>query len=374
MKTSQNKLLNIFINIYNKNRNNKLFSLLLYISSLVFFLLYKTRLFLYKIKILKTTTLPAYIISIGNITSGGTGKTPISIETAKYFMSLGHKVAILTRGYNTNQEDKVTLVNDGTELLTDYENCGDEAYMIAKNLPNALVISGKDRIRSAKAAIKLGAGVIILDDGFQYIKLNRNENILMIDSYNPFDKNRLIPLGKSRECPDSISRATSIILSNSDRTHISEKDLNTIKKYAKQIPVGKISYKIKELISLNTKRVLNISSAKGLEAIACCGIGNPQSFIDLLKRNEIKITDYIIYPDHYNYQFEDIEKMIKVCKEYNTENIIISEKDAVKITDLCQAAPISFWSTKIEVLWENSTFFDTIFEKKETIKTVVKHT
>lgn len=367
MKTSQNKLLNKLLNIYNRNKNNSLFLFLLYLSSFVFLFLYKTRLFLYKIKILKKTTLPAYIVSIGNITSGGTGKTPISIETAKYFMSLGHKVAILTRGYNTNQEDKVTLVSDGTELLTDYENCGDEAYMIAKNLPKALVISGKDRTRSAKAAIKLGAGVIILDDGFQYIKLNRNENILMIDSYNPFDKNRLLPLGKLRECPDSISRATSIIISHSASTHINEKDFNTIKKHARRKAMGRINYKIKELISLNTKKILNISDAKGLEAIACCGIGNPQSFIDLLKRNELKITDHIIYPDHYSYEFEDVEKMIKICKEYSIENIIISEKDAVKIIDLCQAVPISFWSTKIEVIWEDSDFFDTIFQEKEAI-------
>lgn len=363
MKTLLNKSLNIYLNIYKRNKKNKFLNFVLKFFSYLFFVLYKTRLILYKLKILKTYTLPVYVVSIGNITSGGTGKTPICIEVGKYFMSMKRKVAILTRGYNTKNEDKVTLVSDGSEILVEPEDCGDEAFLIAKNLPKAIVFAGKNRIKAAKTAINLGAEVVIIDDGFQYLKLNRNENILMIDSYSPFDNRHLLPFGKLRELPDSINRASAIIISNSQSKNITETDLSTIKKHANKIPITKTSYRIKELTSLNTKRILKASEVKNLRTIACCGIGNPESFIDLLKRNEIIIVENLIYPDHHKYTYADIENMIKLCKSLDTETIIITGKDAVKITDLCQAAPVNFWAVKIDILWDESGFLDKLFQK-----------
>lgn len=368
MKTLLNKSLNICLNIYKKNKENKLFNFSLKCFSYIFFVLYKTRLLLYKLKILKTYTLPAYIVSIGNITSGGTGKTPMCIEVGKYFMSINRKIAILTRAYNTNNEDKVTLVSDGLEILVEPEDCGDEAFLIAKNLPKAMVFAGKDRVKTAKAAIRLGAEIVIVDDGYQYLKLNRNENILMIDSYRPFDNRHLLPFGKLRELPDSICRASAIIISNSKSKQLAEADLKTLKKYGDKIPITKTSYKLKELTSLNTKRILKDSEIKNLRAIACCGIGNPESFIDLLKRNEILVLESLIYPDHHKYLYNDIEKMIKLCKSSNTEDIITTEKDAVKIIDLCQAAPINFWAIKIDVSWDEYDFLDKLFQKSSLEK------
>lgn len=360
---SSNILLNKFLHTYNKNKNNKILQVILSICSLFFLLAYKTRLLLYKLNILRKIAVPVYVISIGNLTSGGTGKTSLTIEASKHFLSLGKKVAVLSRGYNSKSEGEVILVSDGTDLLADYEHCGDEAYLIAKKVPKAIVFSGKDRIKSAKSAIKLGAEVLILDDGFQYLKLTRNQNILVIDSYNPFDNECLLPQGKLRELPDSIKRATGIIISNSDLNKLKDKDFNKIKKYGQNLPLVKISYKITELISLNTKRILNIKDTKGLNVIACCGIGNPQSFLDLLKRSEIDITSYLIYPDHHKYVFYDVEQMVKLAKKYNIENIVTTEKDAVKIESLCEATPINFWAVKIDVLWEGENLFEKLFIK-----------
>lgn len=354
---SSNILLNKFLHTYNKNKNNKIFQTFLFICSIFFLFVYKVRLLLYKLKVLKTYSLEAYIISIGNLTSGGTGKTPLTIEAAKHFLSLGKKVAVLSRGYNSKSKGEVILVSDGTDLLADYEHCGDEAYLIAKKVPKAIVFSGKDRIKSAKSAIKLGAEVLILDDGFQYLKLTRNQNILVIDSYNPFDNECLLPQGKLRELPDSIKRATGIIISNSNLNKLKDKDFDKIRKNAQNISLAKIFYKITELISLNTKRILNIKDTKGLNVIACCGIGNPQSFLDLLKRNEINVESYLIYPDHHRYIFSDIEQMVKLAKKYNIENIVTTEKDAVKIESLCEAIPVNFWAVKIDILWETANLF-----------------
>ena len=354
---------NSFYCIYERYKNNICFSILLKFLSLFFYLIYKTRLFLYKVKLLSSYSLKAYVVSIGNITSGGTGKTPVTIEIAKYFISLGYKVAILSRGYKSVVKNKsdVQLVSDGNDILLDYEFCGDEPYLIAKKVPKAIVLVGKDRYKTGKAALKLGAQVLILDDGYQYLRLKRNVNILMLDTYRPFDNYHLLPYGKLRELPDSVNRATAIILSNSDRKKIDDITLSRLNKHGKNIPLYKVGYKILELTGLNTKKTLTISNAKRINFMAVCGIGNPQSFIDLLKRHELNIMTYEFYADHYNYEYNDIKNIITIAEKYKIEDIIVTEKDAIKLEELCQAAPISFWSTKLEVSFDNSEIFDKIF-------------
>ena len=364
MKKFLNKLQNTFLLIYKKYKNNKIFNLFLYFLSLLFLAGYKLRLVLYKLKILKTYKLPAYVISIGNISSGGTGKTTLVMEIAKHLIAKDYKVAILSRGYKRNIEknDGVILVSDGEDIITDYDRAGDEPYLIARKVPKALVLVYRNRVQAGMLAInRFGVNALILDDGFQYLKLERDENILILDSYNPFDNNQLLPLGTLRELPESMKRSTTVLLSNSDRKKLDDSELNIINKYGKNKSILKFSYKLTELKELNTKKTLAINNAKNLKAIACCGIGNPESFIDLLKRNEINIIDSLFFPDHYNYQFEDIEKMVSLAQKNNIENIIVTEKDAVKIEDLCQALPVSFWTANIEIIWDTADPFSKLF-------------
>src|SRR3989338_9719501 len=370
MKMSLRNILNIFLNIYNKYKKNKVFIMFLYLFLFIYLIAYKFRELLYDLNLLKKYSIPAYVISIGNITCGGTGKTPFTIETAKYYMSLGYKVAIISRGYmaKIKNVNNVVLVSDGNELLTEYEICGDEAYLIAKKIPKCIVLVSKNRIEGCKSAIKLGAEIILLDDGYQYLKLNRNKNILLLDSYKPFDNGYLLPLGKLRELPNSIKRATGIILTNTDRKTINEKDLLTINKHKKNIPVYKIGYQVQELISLNTKQILNINSLKGTKTIAFSGIGNPESFIELLQRHQINVVDNISFSDHYNYGYNDILRVIETAQKHKIENIITTEKDAVKIEELCQAAPATFWYTKLEVTWDSFDMFEKLFTEDKNLK------
>ncbi len=369
MKTFSQKLLSTCLSIYEKNKKNKLLLSILLFCSVIFEFLYRFRLDLYKRKILQRNTLQAYIISIGNITSGGTGKTPLTIEIAKHFINKNYKVAILCRGYNSpsSNTNGVILVSDGSDILLDYDQCGDEPYLIAKKAPKALVFVGKNRVKLAKSAIKLGAQVLILDDGFQYLKLDRNENILMMDSYKPFDNGYLIPRGKLREKSDSINRSTAIILSNSDRVKINENDLSTIKQYANNRPILTIGYRIKEFTGLNMKRVLEVNKTKDLKVLAVCGIGNPESFIELLKMQGINVISSLIYPDHYNYEYKDIQEMIKEASKQNIEDIITTEKDGVKLEEICQAAPLNFWNTKLEVI-TTPNFYENLFINIKQLK------
>lgn len=361
-----NKQQERFIYYYKKIRKNTIVALILLLASKIFFLLYKIRFVLYKIKILKSFTLPAYIVSIGNLTSGGTGKTQLTIEAAKYFISQGYKVAVLCKGYKAklNTKESVLLVSDGIDIVTTVDYSGDEAYLIAKNIPRALVFVSKDRVKAGKVAIKQGIEVLILDDSFQYLKLKRNINILLLDSYSPFDNWNLLPYGMLRESPSEIKRATSIVVSNADCKELEKKEIAEINKHAKNKPIVKISYKLTKLMSISTKKEIDRERAKGFKSIACCGLGNPNSFIDLLKRHEIDIKDFLIYPDHHNYEIKDFELITKVAMNHKVEDIIITEKDSVKIQEFCETLPITFWVAKVEIYSHTLNWQDIIFNIK----------
>ena len=360
MKTYLKKLQSKLLLTYETNKNNPLLKVVLYIASQIYMLGYQSRLALYKLGFLKSYSLPAYVISIGNITCGGTGKTPFAIETAKYFLSKGHKVAILSRGYGGDSAKETTLVSDGSEILSDYEICGEEPILIAKKVPKALVLVGKDRVKTGESAIKLGADVLVLDDGFQHIKLKRNRDILLLDSYNPFDNGHLLPLGKLREQTNSIQRASSIVITNTDKKELNKKELQRIQRHNKTI--ARVSSILTKLHSLNTKEIININDAKDLKILACCGIGNPQSFIDSLKRHQLDIQAHFFYPDHYEYSYSDIEQIVNLAKKYSITNVIVTEKDGIKIEPLCQAAQVTFWTAELELRWDMPNLFESIFQ------------
>jgi tetraacyldisaccharide 4'-kinase len=348
-------------NFYNKYSKNKVFQIILYLASILFLICYKARLFLYKWNFLKTTKLNGFVVSVGNITSGGTGKTPTVIELAKYFLHKGKKVAVLCRGYKIKDLNKIILVSDGQEILVDYDICGDEPLLIAKKVPSCMVFVGKDRIKSGRTALRLGANVLILDDGFQYIKLARDKNIAIIDCTNPFDNNHLLPLGKLRELPDSLERSDALILSNYNLSSIKENDLKTLNHYTKNKPAGIIHYEIAEFKSLNTKVTKKPKDMEGLKCIIASGIGNPGAFESLLKQTGINIMSHIKYNDHHLYGDEDITKITKEAQKYNVEDVIVTEKDAIKIEEWCQSEPITYWSANIGLYWNTPGYFDNLF-------------
>ncbi len=351
-------------NFYKKYKNNKIIYLLLYFASMVFYLGYKIRLFLYRWNILKTIKLNGLIISVGNITCGGTGKTPTVIELAKYFLGKGKIVAVLCRGYKIKDLNKTILVSDGQEILTDHDVCGDEPLLIAKKVPRCIVLVGKDRIKSGRTALKLGATVLILDDGYQYIKLARDKNILIIDCTNPFDNNQLLPLGKLRELPDSLQRADALLLSNYNIASIKESDSRTINAHGKNKPTGIMHYQISEFKSLNTKVIKKPIDMEGMRCISASGIGNPDAFKSLVEQTGINLISHLRYSDHHIYQYEDVTEITKEAQKHNVENIIVTEKDAIKIEELCQAEPATYWSANIDVYWNTPDYFEAIFNDK----------
>ena len=333
--------------------------------SIIYFLLYKVRLLLYSVKILKKNKLSVPIISIGNLTCGGTGKTPTTIELGKYLLNKGYKVGIISRGYKRNHNkfdiNKNILVSDGHEILVDYEICGDEPYLIANKLPKAIVVVNNNKLKACEASIKLGANILILDDGYQYIKLIRENDIVIIDSQKPIDNGYLLPLGLLREPIEEVKRATGIILSNcNDPKNISER-LERLKPYIDGKPIISMFYKIVNLKALNI--IKNISCNNFNEkVIIVSGIGNPGSFIQSIKEAKINAVKSIEYQDHYNYTFEDMKDILETAQKYNVEDVLTTEKDSIKIVDLCQALPLTFWACETELCFNTEDPFERLIK------------
>ncbi|MBI2996811.1 MAG: tetraacyldisaccharide 4'-kinase [Candidatus Melainabacteria bacterium] len=363
------KLQKQFFLIYKNNKKNIFLKPFLIFISLIYFLLYKLRLFSYKINILRVSKLDAVVISIGNITLGGSGKTPLVIEIAKYFISLGYKVAVLSRGYKrqlvSNNSSGIVLVSDGEEIFNNYEISGDEPLLIAKKVPKAIVLVSKDRVKAGRSAIRLGAKILILDDGFQHIKLHRDENILLLNDLVDLKNNSLFPAGTLRELPDSINRATAIIITGSDGEDFKQTNLDKIKKHLKDKPILHMKYNIKQLTGINIKKFLSVKELQGIKFIGICGIANPESFENILKKEGINLVDLITYPDHCNYTIQDIEELIKIARNKNIENIITTEKDAIKLLDLSETVPLTFWSTILEITWDTLNPCEKLFVNKD---------
>src|SRR2546426_4705485 len=202
--------------------------------SKVFALLVKLRRFLYNVRLLRDSTLGVQVIAIGNLTVGGTGKTPVVEKFARELRDQGRNVAILSRGYRSKPapihqwllnklllRDDTTpprVVSDGKSLLLDSEMAGDEPYMLASNLKDVVVLVDKDRVKSGRYAIeKFGCDTLLLDDGFQYWKLRgRRQDIVLIDRQQPFGNERLLPRGTLREPPSNLARASTIFITKSD--------------------------------------------------------------------------------------------------------------------------------------------------------------
>ena len=248
----------------------RLFGLFLIPFSYLFSLVVKFRLFLYaKRWIFKDKPIDCFVLVVGNLTVGGTGKTPVVERFAKELIARGKKVAILSRGYKSKQDpvDKKWLsffekknftppkvVSDGTQVLLNSESAGDEPYMLANNLPGVVVLTDKDRVKAGRYAIdKFNANALILDDGFQYLPIKGGMNLLLVDQTNPFGNRNLLPRGILRELVPHLSRASYVFLTKSEVEPGLEL-LQTIRKYNKNAEIIRCVHKPKNFKEVNGNR------------------------------------------------------------------------------------------------------------------------
>jgi len=334
----------------------------------VYRLIVRARLGLYRQRIYREHTLGCPVVSVGNITVGGTGKTPVVELLARELTAGGRKVAILSRGYKSVPKplvsrilDKILrkkniftprIVSDGQALLLDSRTAGDEPFMLANNLRGVVVLVDRDRVKSGLYALEnFGADVLLLDDGFQYVRLEHRLEITLIDRQAPFGNEYLLPRGTLREPPANLRRATHILLTKCVAGVDNADLIARIRRYNRTAEIIETTHRARHLRNLLTGEVKPLDFLQGKRIGSVCGIAAPESFEGALRKLGAKIELSKIYTDHHRYSDKEIESFIARCARRNVDAILTTEKDAVRIPRLLDAeVPMYYLRVEIEIL------------------------
>ena len=321
----------------------------------------RTRLSLYRRGTFHTTKLDRPVISIGNLTTGGTGKTPLVEWVARTIASHGKKVCILTRGYGRKDPHLQVIVSDGYGVLASPAEAGDEPYLLATKLAGqAAVISSADRIAAAQEAIKdFGTECFVLDDGFQHLRIARDLNIVTIDATNPWGGGSLLPYGRLRESPEGLSRADCVVITRCDHAGNIDALREEILRLTSQRP---IFYSQMRPVRLSPLKNGGETLAAPARVAAFCAVGNPGSFFENLRRMGYELGLEKSFPDHHVYTQEEIDSVIREAKDAGAVGLITTAKDAVKLRTLSFA--MACFVLEIEIAIENAAAFaDMIFSR-----------
>jgi tetraacyldisaccharide 4'-kinase len=349
----------------------------LYALSKVFQVAVKTRRFLYNVRILRDSTLGVQVIAIGNLTVGGTGKTPVVEKFARELRDQGRNVAILSRGYRSKPAplherilNKLLLradttppriVSDGRSLLLDSESAGDEPYMLASNLKDVVVLVDKDRVKAGRYAIeKFGCDTLLLDDGFQYWKLRgRRQDIVLVDCQQPFGNERLLPRGTLREPPSHLARASTIFITKSDgKTTELRKRIAELNSTAGIIECVHHPLYLEDVF---TGQRHDLNMIKGRKVASLSGIAQPESFEHNLISSGSELVYSKRFADHHRFTQQEVLNAINRSKKRQAEMIITTQKDAVRFPKIDRRdLPIFFMRVEIKIVAGADDFQDCV--------------
>lgn len=300
----------------------------------------RCKLSLYTSGLKKKERLNCCVISIGNITVGGTGKTPTAQRMASIIKELGYRVVILNRGYRSHWGKDIGVVSDGEKIyMTAYE-AGDEAYLMAKTLPGVPVIIGKNRAITGRYAVdKMKAEVIIMDDGYQHWQLERDLDIVLVDTLNMFGNGCVLPRGTLREPLENLNRGDLFLLTKTDQSSaLSRIQLRkTIARYNSKAPVMESIHHPKNFVEIAdwykgiSQNFKELSELQGKDVMVFSAIGNPSSFEQTLSSIGLNILEAVRYPDHHDYGMLEMQYIAELAKRKNAVAMVTTAKDAVKI-------------------------------------------
>jgi tetraacyldisaccharide 4'-kinase len=299
----------------------------------------RMRLAAYKKGFFSVRKLDAPVISIGNITTGGTGKTPLVEWVCRTLASKGKRVCVLTRGYGRVNPNARIVVSDGKQVLAKPTEAGDEPFLLAQDLDGlAAVISDADRVAAGQwATQELGSDVFVLDDGFQHLRIARELNIVTIDATNPWGGGQLLPYGRLRESRRGLARADCIVITRTEQAG----NLSALKQELRKLTSAPLFVSCMETRSIHslatTAREQPAAVPKPLGAF--CAVGNPTSFFEHLHREGHTLTFARAFADHYAYSQADIDSLVQEAKRLGARGLIATAKDAVKLQHLSFALP-----------------------------------
>lgn len=356
--------------IWNEDDSVRRFSptrAILHLGSLIYRLIVFSRNRLYDRQVLKSVRLACPVISVGNLTVGGTGKTPCVIGLAKMLTRHGYRPAVLSRGYGGQHSGPVRIVSDGANVEQSAAETGDEPLLIARSLPGVPVITGARRALTGQAAIeRFNADVLICDDAFQHRQIFRGINIVLLDMERPLGNGRLLPRGELREPAESLWRADCIVLTRADKTGPTPARIARIAD-ASGIPVFRAVHRFRELIGPDGG-VLPPEHLRGKKVCAFCGIAKPASFKKILLEAEAEILSFIDFPDHYVYNRDDLEALRRHFSEQNADCWLTTEKDAMRLEAFPDFLETLFIAhVEMEILPSTPSFDDFILRRLKKV-------
>jgi tetraacyldisaccharide 4'-kinase len=341
--------------------------------SFIYLAIVQVRLYLYRNRILKEHQLGCLVISIGNLTVGGTGKTPVVEKFARALQGGGRRVAILSRGYKSidkrrkkswlerlidqNAPDPPRVVSDGKNVLLDSATAGDEPYMLASNLRGVAVVVDKDRVKAGLHAIKeLDVDTLLLDDGLQYLHLKHRLDIVLVDRQAPFGNEHLLPRGTLREPPRNIRRASYILITKCNGKS-NDALIQQIRRFNRTAEIIECAHRPLYLQHVYRDERLPLDYLQDLYIASLCGIAAPESFESGLRRLGAKIELSRHFADHHRYTEKELRTFLERCVKRDVHAIITTEKDAVRLPKIDPLpVPIYYLRVEIEILTGHETW------------------
>ena len=337
------------------------------VLSVVYGMACKARLWLYRTGIFKARSLPGLVVSLGNLTVGGTGKTPAVVMIARWARDLGYRVAVLSRGYGGKYEGQVLEVSDGKHIHADPGQCGDEPILLANKLSGIPVIISKKRFHAGLYAHeKFGCDFFLLDDGFQHLDLKRDLDLVLIDALKPYGNGHLLPWGPLREPFVQLGRADVFILTRVSHHGVEEHVRAFLKRDFPSTPVFYSDHVSTEIVFPDANAVCGPDLMEGIPVVAFAGIARPELFRETLIKLGADVVYFRGYRDHYPFGKKDIENLMQMKEEMGARYVLTTEKDWVRIACLEHRFPeLAYLSIDFNLLSDHDEFFRIIEDQRQ---------
>lgn len=350
---------------------------LLWLPSKLYELGVRMRVAAYETDYLKEHRLESTVISVGNLTLGGAGKTPMVAFISRYLKGEGLSVAILTRGYARESSGRRVLNDPRAQANAtipstsnqSYKEFGDEPLMLARSLAEIPIVIDKDRYDAGRwAETELDVDVLVLDDGYQHLRLARDLNILLIDATDPLGGFEMAPFGRLREPLYGIKRADAVMVTRADRP-FDQGQLQAIIRYycGERIPIMYFYSTINRFVHFGTNEVYDAQELRGWNVAVACGIGNPHAFAEDILQAGINIVSEQFYADHFAFTQKDLDEITQAARDAGADAIVITEKDAVRLEGL-SAGDIPIYAAQLELMSDDEVRFKSLLLRTVTSK------
>lgn len=304
---------------------DRLLLLLLTVLSFPYALAVRLRAAMYAAGLSSSRRLPRKVVSVGNLTVGGTGKTPMVAWIARFLIARGKRVAVISRGYGGSAEGEIRIVSDGKTVFLSAEEAGDEPCLLARSVPGLMVVIGSDRHAAGLLAIeRLSPDLFILDDGFQHLRLQRDLDILLLDCRSPFGNGRTLPAGLLREPISAAARADVVVLTRCAEVLGTENPVAGV-------PCSRAAHQLTAVVPLAGGPPVPFSCLSGKRVLAFSGIADPPSFFAALEGEGVELAATLAFPDHTPYGEREIGKIQQLREAAGADFLVTTEKDAVKL-------------------------------------------